>query len=180
MLDKRYMISDGLAFFEERDMKKLSKKAAKGWHLKRFRFAGYELEKGDSEEVIYNIDYRKLRATEEEEYFELFAYGGWTHVCSSTDMHIFKAAPGTTSIYSDAESSLDKLNRLAKPVNLVASVALAITIFLWIFMTFTSGTIQYIAQQGFTYSFIFTVPAVMTSCGVYYHMWKNLRLRSKY
>ncbi|MFJ6209433.1 DUF2812 domain-containing protein [Lysinibacillus sp. NPDC092081] len=39
--------------------------------------------------TAFSIDYRKLRKDEEEEYFELFAYGGWTHVCSSTDMHIF-------------------------------------------------------------------------------------------
>ncbi|MEB2281699.1 DUF2812 domain-containing protein [Lysinibacillus xylanilyticus] len=180
MRNKRYMASYGLAFSEERDMKKLSEKAAKGWHLKRFRFAGYGLEKGEPQDVIFSIDYRKLPKSEEEEYFELFAYGGWTHVCSSTDMHIFKAAPETTPIYSDAESSIDKLARLAKPVNLAASIALAITMVLWVIMTFITGTIQHIAEQGFIYSFVFTVPAVMTSCGVYYHMWKNLRLKSKH
>jgi len=174
------MASIGLAFSEEHDMKKLSEKAAKGWHLKKFRLAGYELEKGEPEESIFSIDYRKLQKDEEEEYFELFAYGGWTHVCSSANMHIFKAAPETTPIYSDAESSIDKLARLAKSVNLVASIALAITIVFWVFMTFASGAIQHIAEQGFTYSIIFTVPALMTSGGVYYHMWKNLRLKSKH
>lgn len=180
MRNKRYMASYGLAFSEERDMKKLSEKAAKGWHLKRFRFAGYGLEKGEAEDVIFSIDYRKLQKDEEEEYFELFAFGGWTHVCSSADMHIFKAAPETTPIYSDAESSIDKLARLSKPVNLAASIALVITMVLWAFMTFTTGIIQYIAEQGFIYSFIFTVPAVMTSGGVYYHIWKNMRLKSKH
>ncbi|MEB2302697.1 DUF2812 domain-containing protein [Lysinibacillus xylanilyticus] len=180
MRNKRYMPSIGLAFSEALDMKKLSEKAAKGWHLKRFRLAGYGLEKGEPEEVIFSIDYRKLRKDDEEEYFELFAYGGWTHVCSSAHMHIFKAAPKTTPIYSDAESSIDKLARLAKPINLAASIALAITMVLWVFMTFASGTIQHIAEQGFTYSFIFTVPAMMTFGGVYYHMCKNLRLKSKH
>lgn len=174
------MASMGLAFSEAHDMKKLSERSANGWHLKRFRFAGYGLEKGEPEEAIFSIDYRKLRKDEEEEYFELFAYGGWTHVCSSANMHIFKAAPETTPIYSDAESSIDKLARLAKSVNLVAAIALAFTMVLWVFMTFASGTTQHIAEQGFTYSTIFTVPALMTSGGVYYHMWKNLRLKSKH
>jgi len=173
------MASNGLAFFEELDMKKLSKKAAKGWHLKRFRFAGYELEKGDAEDVIYNIDYRTLPADEKDEYFELFAFGGWTHVCSSADMHIFKATPGTTPIYSDVESAIDKLARLAKPVNIVASIMLAISMILWIWMTVSSGTLHHIAQQGFACSLIITVPALMTSGGVYYHMWKSLRVNSK-
>ena len=67
------MASIGLAFSEEHDMKKLSEKAAKGWHLKKFRLAGYELEKGEPEESIFSIDYLKLQKDEEEEYFELFA-----------------------------------------------------------------------------------------------------------
>ncbi|MGE7676123.1 DUF2812 domain-containing protein [Lysinibacillus sp. NPDC094403] len=180
MRNKRYMASYGLAFSEERDMKKLSEKAAKGWHLKRFRCAGYGLEKGEPEDVIFSIDYRKLQKDEEEEYFELFAFGGWTHVCSSAYMHIFKAAPETTPIYSDAESSIDKLVRLAKPLNLAASITLVLTMVLWVFMTFTTGTIQHIAEQGYIYSFVFTVPTVMTSGGVYYHMWKKLRLKSKH
>lgn len=180
MLRKKYMSSYGLAFFEDRDMKKLSKKASQGWHLKKFRFAGYELEKGSSDDVIYNIDYRKIQPDEEHEYFELFAYGGWTHVCSSTDMHIFKAKPGTTPIYSDIDSSIDKLARLAKSVNMVTSIALAVTLVLWMVMIFTTGSIQKIAQACIVYSLIISVPAMMTSGAVYYHMWKNMRLKSNH
>lgn len=57
-------------------------------------------------------------------------------------MHIFKAKPGTTPIYSDIDSSIDKLARLAKSVNMVSSIALAVTLVLWMVMIFTTGSIQ--------------------------------------
>ena len=43
----KYMMSNGLAFEEAKDMQKLRKKSLQGWNLKRFRFAGYELERGE-------------------------------------------------------------------------------------------------------------------------------------
>ncbi|WHT48607.1 hypothetical protein QNH10_01880 [Sporosarcina thermotolerans] len=45
MSKTKYVASNGLAFSEKADMKMLRRNALMGWQLKRFRFAGYELEK---------------------------------------------------------------------------------------------------------------------------------------
>lgn len=173
MASTKYIMSNGLAFFEEKDMGQLRKKALKGWHLKRFRFAGYELEKGEAEDVIFNIDYRTLQPNEENEYFEMFSYAGWTHVCSSQGMHIFKAKNGTVPIYSDVESSRDKMVRLAKSLRIAVAIIVGLTVISWLMMTLTSGFVQNISKWAFQTSFVFAIPAIMTYMATYYHKWKK-------
>ena len=107
----RYMGSAGLAFAEEREMKKLSKMAAKGWLLESFAFAGFTLRRGEPQELIYCLDVQTLSADEKEEYDETFRAGGWQPVCSVENMHIFSAAPGTKPIYSDQNSLQEKYIR---------------------------------------------------------------------
>lgn len=169
----KYMMSIGLAYSEARDMEKLRKKALQGWNLKRFRFAGYELERGQSEDVIFSIDYRLLTPDEEEEYFDMFAYAGWTHVCSEYNMHIFKASKGTIPIYSDAESSNEKIERSAVPIQTVIIYSGSLTIISALLMKFTSGVIQTVSKGVFTLSLIVVVPMVMTLLATYYHRWKK-------
>jgi hypothetical protein len=174
------MMSNGLAFSEEKDMEKLRQKALNGWHLKGFRFLGYELEKGECEDVIFNIDYRSLQPSEEEEYFDMFSCAGWTHVCSSSDkhIHIFKAKKGTKPIYSDVESSVDKLERLATPIKGLAVFIVGLTIVLWFIMISTSGAVQNITELAFLLSFALTIPVIMTLTAIYYHKLKNKRKMS--
>lgn len=172
----KYMMSEGLAFAEEKDLQRLRKKSLQGWHLKRWRFMGYELEQGEKEDVIYSIDYRDIDPNEEAEYFELFTMSGWMHVCSNHGMHIFKAKPGTMPIYSDLESSFDKLTRQGKPVFLVMPVCLAITVMLGLLAQFTSGSVQTVLNWGFVASIVITIPAIMTSLAIYYHKWKARKL----
>ncbi|MGE7768329.1 DUF2812 domain-containing protein [Peribacillus sp. NPDC096540] len=173
MVRTKYVMSNGLAFAEEKDMKKMRQKALDGWHLKSFRFAGYELEKGDPEDIIYSIDYRTLQSNEEDEYFEMFSYAGWTHVCSSQDMHIFKAKKGTMPIYSDRESTIEKIERLANPLKGIVAFFVTMTVILWLMMTFTSGLVQSISEWAFILSFVLTIPAIMTYMATYYHKWKK-------
>lgn len=176
----KYMMSNGLAFSEEKDMEKLRQKALNGWHLKGFRFLGYELEKGESEDVVFSIDYRSLQPSEEEEYFEMFSFAGWTHVCSSVDkhMHIFKAKKGTKPIYSDVESTGDKFERLANPIKASAIFFVGLTTVLWLIMTYTKGIVQNITELAFLLSFVLTIPSIMTLSAVYYHKWKNKKKMS--
>ncbi|RST76072.1 DUF2812 domain-containing protein [Siminovitchia acidinfaciens] len=173
MVSTKYIMSYGLAFFEGKDMDKLRQKALKGWHLKRFRFAGYELEKGECEDVIFSIDYRTLQPDEKSEYFEMFSYAGWTHVCSSHDMHIFKAKKGAVPIYSDVESSRDKMVRLAKSLRIAVAFFVGSAVISWLMMTLTSGFVQNISKWAFQISYIFTIPAIMTYMATYYHKWKK-------
>ena len=176
MRKTKYMMSNGLAFEEKKDMQKLREKSLQGWHLKRWRLAGYELVQGEKEDVIYSIDYRDINPDEEAEYFELFAVSGWMHVCSEHGMHVFKAKPGTIPIYSDPESSIDKITRQGKSVFLILPVCLVTTVILGLLGQITSGIIQTVLNFGFVISTVITIPVVMTSLAVLYHKWKARKL----
>lgn len=173
MRKTKYMMSGGLAFSEADDMNKLRCKSLEGWHLKRFRCAGYEFEKGESEDVIYSIDYRLLEPSEKDEYFEMFTIAGWAPVCSEYNMHIFKADTGIVPIYSDAESARDKINRLAIPVKTVTILLVGLTIFLGLLMNFTSGSIQNVSRFFFFCALIVALPSVMTYLATVYHRLKK-------
>lgn len=173
MKKSKYILSNGLAFAEEKDMQLLQLKGTEGWHLKDFALGGYRLEKKECEEVQYSIDYRKLLEDDKHEYFEVFASSGWSHVCSKDDMHIFKAMPGTISIYSDADSTIDKLSRLARPIYSVTFFFLVTTIILWALMTITDGPVQQISKWIVIFSFVFLIPSLMMVCSIYYKKWKQ-------
>ncbi|SEN05676.1 Protein of unknown function [Mesobacillus persicus] len=174
MKKTKYMMSGGLAFSEQKDMEKLHKKSLKGWHVKSFKFMGYELEYGEKEDVIYNIDYRVLEEDEKEEYMEFFSSAGWTHVCSEANMHLFKAPSNTTPIYSDKDSKVEKYQRLGKLINGAAGVLLVASIAFFLLSIITTGTFKDIARIGFFGVLALTVPAMMTAAAVYY---QKLRLK---
>ena len=48
MVKTKYISSEGIAFSEEKDLRVLRKYAAKGWHVKRYKRIGYELEQGSA------------------------------------------------------------------------------------------------------------------------------------
>src|SRR5699024_10695817 len=108
MTQTKYITSGGLAFSEEKDMKKLRRFSLKGWHVSDFKLMGYTLEKGESSDYIYSIDYRWLKGEEDEEYFDLFSTTGWTHVTSEGNIHLFRARPGTKPIYTDRDTTVEK------------------------------------------------------------------------
>ncbi|MCC5891071.1 DUF2812 domain-containing protein [Exiguobacterium sp.] len=105
-MKRKYMSSWGLAFAEEREMRKLEQMAARGWHLEKFAPLGYSLVEGEPMDVQYSLDYRKRP---DEEYFEMFAASGWEHVTSTGDeIHIFKGRPDARPIYSDCDTMIAK------------------------------------------------------------------------
>ena len=112
MTKTKEIASQGIAFSEKDDLKKLKKYAAQGWVVQRYKGMGYELALREPEDVDFCIDIQELAPGEEEEYFALFEFAGWEHVCSSYSTHLFKAAPGTPPIYSDNNTRLQKLERL--------------------------------------------------------------------
>lgn len=99
----KYMLNRGLAFDEQKEMKRLEEQAAKGWHLKKFAWGGffYELVPGPKQDLSYSLDYQ-LKPSDD--YLEIHSAAGWTRVTSTADsMHIFSAPKGTAPIYSDDE-----------------------------------------------------------------------------
>src|SRR5699024_12762819 len=101
MRNSKYIMSGGLAFFEESDMERLREKSLRGWHIKKFSFLGYRLERGEPTDVIYTIDYHLLNEEDQEEYFDMFRMAGWVHVLTEYNMNMFKAPRRHTIIYME-------------------------------------------------------------------------------
>ena len=173
MRNKKYMMSGGLAFSEQKDLKKLRQKAAQGWIVKRFKFMGYQLEKGAPEDVIFSIDYRDLKEGEGQEYFEMFEMAEWGHVSSNAGIHLFKAVPGTKPIYSDKESSIDKLVRQQKPMISITLICVLVTAISYMLSQMGAAGIQNAFHVLFLISVVITVPAIMTSCAITFQLWRR-------
>ncbi|MBU5484549.1 DUF2812 domain-containing protein [Clostridium sp. MSJ-11] len=111
----KYLINMGLAFEEDRMMKKLSKMAKEGWILEKMTIFKYKLVKAEPKELIYSMDSKQLdddkdkdKDKDKDEYFEFFKSSGWEHMCSLNDIHFFSAPPNTIPIYTDEENYLSK------------------------------------------------------------------------
>ena len=171
MRKTKYIISGGLAFSEERDMEKLRRSSLKGWHVRDFKFMGYTLEKGESTDYIYSVDYRSLKE-DEEEYFDFFASAGWSHITSQGDIHLFRAHPNTTPIYSDRDTSGVKYENLARSMNYFAIPCILVTVLAWVGAMISSGTLHSIMSA---LAIIFTViafPTTLTVFANYKNKWK--------
>lgn len=162
MKKSKYIISGGLAYFEEFDMERLREKSLRGWHFKKFSFLGYCLERGEPADVIYTIDYHLLKEEDQEEYFDTFEMAGWEHVCTEYNMHIFKAPKGTKPIYSDSDTKKEKYKRLSKSWRNASIVLLSLFIVSLILTWKTTGMLQSIGNIGFTLSLVLFIPCCMT------------------
>ncbi|MFN2747363.1 MULTISPECIES: DUF2812 domain-containing protein [Bacillus] len=157
MIQKKYIMSEGLAFSEEKDMKKLKYMASKGWLLDSFAFMGYKLKKAKPQNVTYSIDYQDIDDDSFEEYTETFEAGGWTHVCSSHGMHIFAAEPGTAPIYTDRSTLIEKYKRSETSVRHVTIVLICLTLLATI-LHYITGISKWVPLT----CFLVTLPSVLT------------------
>lgn len=120
-------MSDGLAFAEEKEMKKLTELAENGWFLDSFAFLGYTLRKDTPQKIIYSVDYQDI-ANDRKEYMDMFRAAGWEHVCSAADIHIFSAPAGTKPIYTDQHTKIEKYERGKKGSGILGIVLILLTV----------------------------------------------------
>lgn len=167
MVKTKYVMSNGLAFGEKDDLKKLQKLSLKGWHVKDFKFMGYVLEKGEPEEYIYSLDYRNITDADKEEYFDLIEAAGWIHIASEGNVHLFRARPGTAPIYSDSDTTTEKYNELFLIIKNAFIPVSILTILSWIGYFLLDDVVQTIVFWiAFTCSIIILLFAWM-SIGTY-------------
>ena len=157
-MKRKYMSSWGLAFAEEREMKKLQQMAAKGWHLEKFAPLGYTLVEGEPMDVRYSLDYRKRP---DEDYFELFAASGWEHVTSTGDeIHVFKGRPDATPLYTDRQTTHEKYGQVERQMGKAALVCLLLSIGLMLLLQLdwsgTAEAIIWIVQTLVVIGLVFT------------------------
>ncbi|NJP38660.1 DUF2812 domain-containing protein [Alkalicoccus luteus] len=99
----KYVMNRGLAFSEEKDLRKLSDLAAAGWKFEGFAMFGffYKLRQAEPEAVQYSIHHEQQP---DSSYWSLFSESGWMHVVSTGDMHVFEAAPEAVPMYTDVST----------------------------------------------------------------------------
>lgn len=107
----KYVPCAGLAFTEEKNMKKLSDLAKEGWILDSFKYLGYILKKSEPQDIIYCTDYNDDK-NDLESYFQMFEDSNWEHVHSYEMYHFFKAPIGTVPIYTDLNSKSVKYKKV--------------------------------------------------------------------
>ncbi|WNS44556.1 DUF2812 domain-containing protein [Paenibacillus sp. MMS20-IR301] len=159
----RYILSNGLAFAEQREMDKLSRLSEKGWHLERFsRFGfGFIVRKGAAHKQIYCLDIQQVSQEEENEYRELFAAGGWDLVCSAGEMHIFAAEPGTRPIHSDRTTLFEKYRKITRSSKIFTLVVMLLTLL--------TITLMYLSGQVWDHSLLYNISRVsMIVCAMFF------------
>ncbi|WP_078393469.1 DUF2812 domain-containing protein [Shouchella patagoniensis] len=171
MKNSKYIMSEGLAFAEDLDMQKLKHYSAKGWHVQAFKFMGYNLQKGESADYIYSIDYRVLKDGEKDEYVDLFSQSGWSHVTSQLDTHLFRALPGTKPIYSDQDTIAQKHHNLGRSMLWTTISIVLVTIIAWIGLYISSGTWQKIIAVGAVPLSIIAILTTWTVMTIYKNKW---------
>lgn len=172
MKRKKYMMSGGLAFSEEKDMEKLRKLSQKGWHVSGFSFMGYTLEKGENQDFVYSVDYRSLNDGEKEEYIDLFSASGWSHIASENDFHLFRALPGTQPIYTDRDTTVEKYAYSTDTMKGIALSVFIITGLLWLGSYITGGIIHSILSVLAMFFTVIAMPTAYTLVATYYQKWK--------
>ncbi len=173
----KYVMSGGLAFDEEKDMKKLEQLAREGWIFDRFAFMGYRLRKAEAKDIQYSLDYRK---DADLDYFAYFKEAGWKHEGTAENyIHIFSAPPGTAPIYTDSDSLVEKYSseksRMGKGALIMLVATLSIMAALWVISYFSlfshiEGTVNAIMSILFIFSLIGLVFTFMPYLGYVYKL----------
>lgn len=87
-----------------------------GWHLSGIGIPTvYSFKSGKPEDYVYRLDYRSHWKMDKEDYLQLFGDAGWEYVEEMAGWHYFRqlAQPDDTlEIYTDAESKIEKYQRL--------------------------------------------------------------------
>lgn len=176
MKQTKYVSSGGTAFSENKDMRKLSNYAKKGWILESFAPFGYKLRKGECKNIAYSLDYRKQA---DDDYFAYFEATGWSHVCSlGNQVHVFSAPAGTDPIYSDKLTTIEKYETEKKKVGKVALPTMIITILLFFLGTVTSDWIpEFIRNVSIILGFVSLIVLVFTGLPYIGFHFKTSKLR---
>lgn len=161
----KYIMNMGLAFDEDRVMKKLSKMAKEGWILEEMTGFRYKLVKDEPTDLVYTMDYKKMDGNERE-YFDLFKSCNWKHMCSYGDFHFFAAPSGEVPIYTDKKSYLEKYSSYKKGCkkSIYATGLVFLAAFILEFMLgseIEGSIISYVLLLITVFSVIILVPSIM-------------------
>jgi hypothetical protein len=88
----------------------------RGWHLSDVGLpCVYVFESGNSEDVVYRLDYPSSYKLDREDYLQLFKDANWEFIEERTGWYYFRQPAQSDEeleIYTDAESKISKYQRL--------------------------------------------------------------------
>ncbi|UCD98247.1 MAG: DUF2812 domain-containing protein [Chloroflexota bacterium] len=112
------------AWQDEAEEAWLREMAKNGWHLSQIVFPTvYEFRSGELKDIVYRLDYRAHWRMEKDDYMQLFQDSGWEHVQETAGWHYFRQlthAGEDLEIFTDAESKIDKYQRLLTFLGILA------------------------------------------------------------
>lgn len=177
----KYILNMGLAFDEDRAIKKISAMAKKGWILEKMTLFRYRLVKSEQKDLVYSMDYKELEKNDDE-YFLLFENSGWKHMCSYGPFHFFAASPGSVPIYTDKENYLNKYSSCNKTYKTTAVISLSILILVALIQILLGNKISGTMLGNVLFfigvvSAIFAAPSIMVA--IAYHRREKRILNNK-
>jgi hypothetical protein len=124
----RYEPSQGGAFDVASDMQRLSTLAAEGWRLIGCKGLRYVLEPAPPEQLIFAL---YCMYEPDEAYIALCRDSGWERVVTMDGlMHVFKAAPGTPTMFSTTESQ-QTYQRVQRRLLVPVIVSTVVAVLVW-------------------------------------------------
>lgn len=125
MARKKSFNLTSLATSDQKDIKRLSTYAAKGWHLSKVKvpYFSYELQEYEGAKRTYLIDYQEKN---DDHYINTYKLKGWSYVCSYKNLHYFKGTLNTPQIYTDVKGKIALYQHITKQL-FVGFLLLAIT-----------------------------------------------------
>jgi len=107
--NRKYIIGDGIAISPEKDMALFKKMSKQGWHMNGVRLFWYRFEKGEPA----NYDYASnMESKISNDMLSLYKESGWLPIVACNELQIFRAAEGTTPIFSDLESEVEAMEEV--------------------------------------------------------------------
>jgi hypothetical protein len=124
----------GLAFEDDKDIVMIQEMASKGWAFEGVTLAWFRFVQAEPELADFAFDFNPIKAGCDGfgEYLEIFEAGGWQHVWSESWMHLFKAAPGTTPIYTDNTALRERYAQLERFMRKSTLWCAVIAALLWV------------------------------------------------
>jgi|LGVE01.1.fsa_nt_gb hypothetical protein len=169
MKEYKKIYNMGLAFEEEKLMRKFEKMASEGYLLESAGIVSYKLVKATPVQCLYTMDYKILGG--DDNYFEIFESGGWEHVCSLADAHFFRGKVDTVPIYTDKNSCIEKyktvLHRFLVPLILsILGVMLSVLYNQFLSEIIKSDILNKVSYVILLISAMMFLPSIMTTAAL--------------
>jgi hypothetical protein len=123
------------AWQDDKEEAWLEQMSSQGLHLKQAHiFAQYDFFQGQPENYTYRLDFQDALKHKKDEYLRLFADAGWEYLGQMSGWQYFRAPvrPGEEQdIYSDADSKIQKYNRLVAYLSVAFPSYLIVFVALW-------------------------------------------------